>query len=956
MSVGDNVLVTVGREDQLRLIDKAILNATNRASTSLLFSGEPGIGKSHLLRETIVRGKARSVRVITLRCLQSDAAEPFSLFLRFGSILDLPIPNMPNSDAARFQHGRRLLDEAARIPTVIVIDDLQWCDYLSSIAIVQLFDYSVTLGLGLIFSTRPIDDIEGAENLVNLRSLSRLMNHVPLSGLTRSELSLLIANEIEEGIQPSVEDFLLRLTNGNPFFILELLRTNNTSEALMKVNMPREIEAIIDQQINLLREDEEIVAVAALLGVRGERRVLSKALDFLGFDDTHVTTVMLHAEHLGLLTLGPTVYEFRHALHVHRLIDRLSYLRRGVLHGAIATSLFQNSRFLAAMTHLIGAGSSINFDVGVPLAKIAFELSESTADYAGTADAGTWLLEFGPADKAERIRTLIAVSKAQLFLGRRDESRKNARLAVEMARAEGAVESEAAAVLQWASRSDFTPDRAPIIEAFNSIDTSSLTIETKIQVLCAHSTAVTMIPTDDKVSLALASRLRSTFGDNVAPETDGESIPLPAWNWRTQTDLARQLANQALQEAENNQHLSISNTVRVQALLAWRQSHRAPEFLEQRINVTTRAQSLVDNESLQVESVRYCHIVDLLESGDFIQVDLELATFLNSFQYGGTFIAQWRGEFIRAGRLISKGQLSEATNSAQQAYERAAIADEPGRLVVLLEQQASILTESIIPPELSKLFMSRSTILSNDYALITAALANASIGNVANAEQFVRDSMDILSDTNREASWLPSVTLLVETAHLLGLSDIASEAVPILEPFNRHHATYIGSVSRGPVRRYLALAKHAAGDLHGAIDDLLMARNESRRFGEHLWSLACSVDILEMLASINPERALQLVPEEIIVEAEASEMKWRAVRGRAALLRARHEIALRLGLSERQVLVLQGLSTSNTINEIAESLGFSHSTVRQDSMVIYRILGISGRNAIVERARELQLL
>ncbi|MEY3278489.1 MAG: Bacterial regulatory protein luxR family, partial [Actinomycetota bacterium] len=359
---------------------------------------------------------------------------------------------------------------------------------------------------------------------------------------------------------------------------------------------------------------------------------------------------------------------------------------------------------------------------------------------------------------------------------------------------------------------------------------------------------------------------------------------------------------------------------------------------------------------LQVDSVRYCHIIDLLESGNVKQADLELSTFLDSYQFDGSFVAQWRGGFIRAGRLISKGQLSDANTIAQQAFERAEIADEPGRLVVLLEQQATILMESIIPPEISKLFMNRSTILSNHYSLITAALANASIGNVASAEQFVMESADIMLDTNREASWLPAMALLVETAHLLGLFDIASPAVQILEPFNRHHATYIGSVSRGPVRRYLGLAKHASGNTNGAVDDLLMARNESRRLGEQLWNLACSVDILEILATTDPQRALQLVPEEIILEAEASEMKWRASRGRAALSRARQEIALRLGLSERQVLVLHGLSTNLTINEIAESLGFSHSTVRQDSMVVYRVLGISGRNMIVERAKELQLL
>ena len=90
-------------------------------------------------------------------------------------------------------------------------------------------------------------------------------------------------------------------------------------------------------------------------------------------------------------------------------------------------------------------------------------------------------------------------------------------------------------------------------------------------------------------------------------------------------------------------------------------------------------------------------------------------------------------------------------------------------------------------------------------------------------------------------------------------------------------------------------------------------------------------------------------------EAEASEMKWRALRGRVALARARKEMAARLGFTERQILVLNGLTQDSTIKEIADSLGFSHSTVRQESIVIYRLLGITGRANIADRARELLL-
>jgi hypothetical protein len=52
---------------------------------------------------------------------------------------------------------------------------------------------------------------------------------------------------------------------------------------------------------------------------------------------------------------------------------------------------------------------------------------------------------------------------------------------------------------------------------------------------------------------------------------------------------------------------------------------------------------------------------------------------------------------------------------------------------------------------------------------------------------------------------------------------------------------------------------------------------------------------------------------------------------------------------------MNGLLQNLTINEIAQHLGFSHSTVRQESIAIYKALQIEGRTAIADRARQLQL-
>lgn len=946
---------TIGREGHLQLIDGALVDVSNRICTPLLFSGEPGIGKSHILREAVLRARSLSLRVIALRCLQNDTTESFSFFLRLGQMLEVSAPTNLDTDLARFQFGKRVLDEAAKIPTLLVIDDLQWCDYLSSVAIVQLHDYSATMGLGLIFSTRPIEEAKDENVIPNLRTLSQLMKHVPLQGFTRDELSLMVAHGAEEKLEPTIEDFLLRLTNGNPFFILELLRSDNSLESILNVSVPREIESILDQRINLLKDDEEIIAVAALLGVQGERRILSLALAFLGFDDTKVSSVLQQAERLDLLTLNSNTFEFRHALYTLRLTARLSFLRRCSFHGAIASILFDESRFLAGLTHLLAAGSSIDIGVGRALARAAFEQSGAKNDHAGVADAGNWLIEFEPPDNALRIQTLIALSKAQLAIGRRRESRKNAQLAAGLARKENNTESEAAAIMQWAAESYFTLDRTSIISAFEGLDLSSLKVETRICSLSSYALAVVITPTEEYVLSTSATRLTAAFGENSNLRQIDETSERAAWNWEVQAEIARHLSDLAIKEVEKNQNLPVSNATQVQALLAWHQSHRAPEFIQERLQISSRALTLVNDSSPQVESVRFCNILTLLELGEFAQADLELASFLNTSQFGGSFIAQWRSQFMRAGRLISQGRLAEARENTMRAYERGGFADEPGRLVVMLEQQAVILIESIIPPQLSKVFTGQSNVLSNHYARITAGLANAALGNTNLAEQYVNDSKEILSDTDREAAWLSTVTTFVETAHLLGLYELASKGVELLEPFAKLQATFIGSTSRGPVRRYLGLAKHAAGNFQDAIDEILIARNETRRSGDELWSLACSVDILEILATTDPQRALQLVPEAIILEAESSEMKWRALRGRVAMSGARTALAQQMGLSVRQSLVLDGLCTENTIHEIANSLGFSHSTIRQDSIFIYQVLGISGRSNIADRARELML-
>lgn len=61
-------------------------------------------------------------------------------------------------------------------------------------------------------------------------------------------------------------------------------------------------------------------------------------------------------------------------------------------------------------------------------------------------------------------------------------------------------------------------------------------------------------------------------------------------------------------------------------------------------------------------------------------------------------------------------------------------------------------------------------------------------------------------------------------------------------------------------------------------------------------------------------------------------------------------------LSERQISVLELMAQGMTNAQIARRIGFSESTVRQESMVIYRFFGVGGRQEAVAQASQRGLL
>jgi DNA-binding NarL/FixJ family response regulator len=61
-------------------------------------------------------------------------------------------------------------------------------------------------------------------------------------------------------------------------------------------------------------------------------------------------------------------------------------------------------------------------------------------------------------------------------------------------------------------------------------------------------------------------------------------------------------------------------------------------------------------------------------------------------------------------------------------------------------------------------------------------------------------------------------------------------------------------------------------------------------------------------------------------------------------------------MSDRQIQILQGMIEGKTNHELATNLGFSVSTIRHETMAIFRALGVSDRKEAAKAAQQMELI
>jgi len=234
----------VGRERELSCLE-SFLDAVPAGPVGLLLEGEVGVGKTTLWKEAVAAGSRRSYRLLSCRPVESEAQFAFA---GLGDLLEevpeetmagLPAPQRRALDVALLRaeaEGPAALPRAVSLsvlgvlrtlaqvsPVVVAVDDVQWLDRPSAVALEFVVRRLKEEPVGLLVSMRGEatgDFPLGFDRAFPEGRVDRLLvGPLDLDALDR----VLRARLDAEFPRPALAQ-LHASSGGNPFFALEMAR------------------------------------------------------------------------------------------------------------------------------------------------------------------------------------------------------------------------------------------------------------------------------------------------------------------------------------------------------------------------------------------------------------------------------------------------------------------------------------------------------------------------------------------------------------------------------------------------------------------------------------------------------------------------------------------------------------------------------------------------------------
>ena len=759
-----------------------------------------------------------------------------------------------------------LAEIASGAPLLLVLDDLQWADSPT----LQLVRHLIrapqprrAMFLGTYRAGELSDDHPLAAVVASLRR-EAMLTEVALDGLAEAEVGELVAALGAEAPSPEFVAALHAETEGNPFFVEEVVRHLRESPGgldgdLEDAGVPAGVREVTSRRIaRLPASAREAMQVASVIGREVDYGLLEALGPLTGDELVSALDQAVDAQVLKEVDGRVGRYAFAHALVRATLYDGLSALRRARLHSRVGETILARHKD----------------DLDPWLPQLARHFGRA-APVEGPARA----IDFALAAGRRADRLLAWEEAAQHYRGAlraRQATAPRDRTGVELLLALGA--SEERAGLEGA-RETF----ATALAVARELDDPALLARAALGAAGPWST----LGREDPAVVAVLEEALARLGEEDSPLRARllARLSLELY-YAGQPERRMALSEEAVASARRlGDPATLASALDARHYVLWR-----PENVDERLEVAAELRRIAEeigDLEMELEGAGWT-VVDLLELGDIQGADAQIdaAAALAAVVHRPLYLwwtslfrcarAQLAGDFAEAealaGETLAIGQRGQAENALHYyAMAMFNIRREQGRLGEVEDAVARFIEMYPAIPAWR----------------CTQALMHVELGRMDEAracfESVAGPGFDALP---RDANWLIALTLLAEVCGALGDAERARALYDLLAPHGgRNVLVGRGASCNGSASRLLGILAGALGEWEEAERRFAEARDMHVRMGARPWLARTELAWAEMLLARGEpgdDAAARERLAEAIVIADALGMV--AVAGRARAL------------------------------------------------------------------------
>jgi DNA-binding CsgD family transcriptional regulator len=311
----------LGRTRERDLLDGMLARAREGESAVLVIRGEPGIGKTALLR--YLARQASGLRIAHVDGVQAEMELPFAGVHRLcGPLLDrldglaepqrdalsVALGLAPGDPPERFLIALAVLSllgaTAEERPLLCLVDDAQWLDAASGQALGFVARRLLAEPVAMVITLRAS---AGGHDFDGLPQLS-------LAGLETQDARALLSRAVPGRLDDRVRDRIIAETRGNPLALVELSRGMSAPERAggymeSASDLSGRVEEEYARRAQALPEAAQRLILLAAADPLGDAALVRRAAERLGIEPSAAS----EAAEAGLLEIADRV-RFRHPL------------------------------------------------------------------------------------------------------------------------------------------------------------------------------------------------------------------------------------------------------------------------------------------------------------------------------------------------------------------------------------------------------------------------------------------------------------------------------------------------------------------------------------------------------------------------------------------------------------------------------------------------------------------